>query len=174
MSARAMLSDTIRIVETDMPYHERAGESKLKIAKDGWRFLRVILEAAFLYRHRGPSVCLRLPEPDRDRADVVSGDLLSAESFVAEWMIYRFVVSDLAGIARVFSSAPVILRQDSRIALEQARSAASAAGVYGSSRLRCSGLRRLCSPRSACCWFGPALSSVSPRAERMSTGQDTW
>jgi hypothetical protein len=50
MSARAMLSDTLRIVEIDMPYDERAGESKLHVVKDGLRFLRVILETAFLYR----------------------------------------------------------------------------------------------------------------------------
>jgi hypothetical protein len=37
-----------------MPYHERSGESKLRVAKDGLRFLRVIIEAAFLYRPSRP------------------------------------------------------------------------------------------------------------------------
>ena len=50
MSARAMLSENIRISEVDMPYHERAGESKLRVLRDGVRFLQVILESAFLYR----------------------------------------------------------------------------------------------------------------------------
>jgi len=49
MSARAMLSERTRILEVDMPYHERSGESKLRVAKDGLRSLRVIVEAAFLY-----------------------------------------------------------------------------------------------------------------------------
>ena len=39
MSARAMLSDSVKIVEIDMPYRERAGESKLRVARDGVRFL---------------------------------------------------------------------------------------------------------------------------------------
>src|SRR5580704_8069707 len=38
MSARAMLSEGTRIVEVDMPYHERSGESKLRVGKDGVRF----------------------------------------------------------------------------------------------------------------------------------------
>ena len=54
MSARAMLSEGTRILEVDMPYHERSGESKLRIAKDGLRFLKVIVEAAFLYRPSRP------------------------------------------------------------------------------------------------------------------------
>jgi glycosyltransferase involved in cell wall biosynthesis len=54
MSARAMLSERTRILEVDMPYHERSGESKLRVAKDGLRFLRVIIEAAFLYRPSRP------------------------------------------------------------------------------------------------------------------------
>ena len=48
MSARSMLSDSIKIVEIDMPYYERAGESKLNVIKDGLRFLKVILQAVFL------------------------------------------------------------------------------------------------------------------------------
>jgi hypothetical protein len=38
------------MVELDMPYHERQGESKLRAGKDGIRFLRVILKAALLFR----------------------------------------------------------------------------------------------------------------------------
>lgn len=100
MSARAMLSDTVKIEEIDMPYRERAGESKLRVAKDGLRFLRVILQAAFLYR------------PARPLGMLAAGFFLAAASLmlqpisfylqnrsVAEWMIYRFLVSDLFGIA---------------------------------------------------------------------------
>jgi len=100
MSARAMLSDTVKIEEIDMPYRERAGESKLRVAKDGLRFLRVILQAAFLYRPARPlgmlaavfflaAACLML-QPIAFYVQTRS---------VAEWMIYRFLVSDLFGIA---------------------------------------------------------------------------
>jgi hypothetical protein len=50
MSARVMLSNELRLDEIDMPYHERAGESKLHPGKDGLRFLRVILKTAVLFR----------------------------------------------------------------------------------------------------------------------------
>ena len=50
MSARALLNEHIVIAEEDMPYHEREGESKLSVTKDGVRFLKVILSTAFLYR----------------------------------------------------------------------------------------------------------------------------
>lgn len=52
MSARALLDQqsAIKLIEIDMPYHERTGQSKLKVGKDGLRFLRIILETAALYR----------------------------------------------------------------------------------------------------------------------------
>jgi glycosyltransferase involved in cell wall biosynthesis len=100
MSARSMMSDTVRIVEIDMPYHERAGASKLRILKDGFRFLKVILETAFLYR------------PARPLGIAGAAFLLLATSLMIEpslyylgsrkvlaWMIYRFLVSDLCGMA---------------------------------------------------------------------------
>jgi len=97
MSARAILSPDLRIFEQEMPYEERAGESKLRVLKDGLRFLRVIVEAALLYRPSRPLGFL--------------GGLLLLTAFllilppaiyylghrhVLEWMIYRFVVADLA------------------------------------------------------------------------------
>ena len=39
MSARAILSRNVKVLEKDMTYSEREGESKLKIWKDGKRFL---------------------------------------------------------------------------------------------------------------------------------------
>src|SRR5579862_2716320 len=98
MSARAMLSDAIQITEVDMPYKERVGESKLRVLKDGLRFLRVILEAAFLYRPSRPLsllgflftfivVVLMLPP----------AIYYLQNRHVLEWMIYRFLVSNLLG-----------------------------------------------------------------------------
>jgi len=99
MSARAMLSEGTRIVAVDMPYHERSGESKLKVGKDGVRFLRVIVESAFLYRPSRPlglaAIILVL-----FAATLMWSPILYylRNRSVAEWMIYRFLIGDLAGI----------------------------------------------------------------------------
>lgn len=49
MSAYAMCNKEIKIMEIPMPYHEREGESKLNVIKDGVRFLRAIVETAFAF-----------------------------------------------------------------------------------------------------------------------------
>lgn len=100
MSARAMLSDDIRIVEIDMPYHEREGESKLHVAEDGLRFLRVILNTAFLYRPSRPFGLLGIGCLATAAALMVSPLLFYVRhDKVLEWMIYRFIVSHLLGIS---------------------------------------------------------------------------
>lgn len=99
MSARAMLSGALRIVEIDMPYHERQGDSKLRPGKDGLRFMKAILDAALLYRPARPlailgllwlavAMVLMLPPTNH----------YVRHRVVEEWMIYRFVVSHLAGV----------------------------------------------------------------------------
>jgi len=52
MSARALLDREARVklVEIDMPYYERVGDSKLKAGRDGLRFLGVITKTALIYR----------------------------------------------------------------------------------------------------------------------------
>jgi glycosyltransferase involved in cell wall biosynthesis len=52
MSARALLDRDaqVKLIEIDMPYHERVGDSKLKVGKDGLRFLNVITKTAIQYR----------------------------------------------------------------------------------------------------------------------------
>jgi len=98
MSARAMFSDTLRIVEIDMTYLEREGESKLRLGKDGLRFVKAILDAALLYRPARPLAILGLIW----LAVAVALMLTPTAHYVKyrsveEWMIYRFVVSHLAG-----------------------------------------------------------------------------
>jgi glycosyltransferase involved in cell wall biosynthesis len=100
MSARAILSRRIRIVEVDMPYSERSGESKLRVIKDGLRFLRVIIQTALLYR---PA---RLMNACGLAAILVALALMTGPTIyylqhraVAEWMIYRFVVSHMMATA---------------------------------------------------------------------------
>jgi glycosyltransferase involved in cell wall biosynthesis len=99
MSARALMSNAVKIVELDMPYHERAGESKLRIGKDGLRFLKVILGTAFLYkpsRPLGAAAALLFM--------MACGLMIQPAVFyishraLLEWMIFRFLVSDLFGI----------------------------------------------------------------------------
>jgi glycosyltransferase involved in cell wall biosynthesis len=100
MSARAMLDRSLKIREIDMPYAEREGRSKLNVVRDGLRFLKVILEAAFLYRPQRPLGFLGLA------SGLFAVALMLTPTYyylthraVAEWMIYRFVVGHLAGIA---------------------------------------------------------------------------
>lgn len=104
MSARAMLSNALKIVEIDMTYNERVGASKLRIGKDGLRFLRIIVETAFLYRPARPFGLLGM---FMLTAAII---LMLQPSFyylqhhrVAEWMIYRFLVSSLAGTGACLS-----------------------------------------------------------------------
>jgi glycosyltransferase involved in cell wall biosynthesis len=96
MSARAILSDDLKIVEVDMPYHERAGESKLRVVTDGLRFLKVIFEAAFLYRPSRPLGLAGVACAAVAMALIARPTVHYLEHrALAEWMIYRFVVSGL-------------------------------------------------------------------------------
>jgi len=98
MSARAVLSDRTKIVEIDMPYHEREGESKLHPVKDGVRFFRAILDAALLYQPARPLAILGLLWLSLAVALMLTPTAYYLRHHaVQEWMIYRFVVSHLAG-----------------------------------------------------------------------------
>jgi len=98
MSARAVLSDRTKIVEIDMPYHEREGESKLDPVKDGVRFFRAILDAALLYQPARPLAILGLLWLSLAVALMLTPTAYYLRHHaVQEWMIYRFVVSHLAG-----------------------------------------------------------------------------
>jgi glycosyltransferase involved in cell wall biosynthesis len=100
MSARAVLSDQ-RIVEIPMAYAERVGESKLRVMRDGVRFLYAIRDAALLYQ---PSRMFGLAAA----LCVVAGLFWSAfpveyylrNQRLEEWMIYRLLLCGL-----LFSSA---------------------------------------------------------------------
>jgi glycosyltransferase involved in cell wall biosynthesis len=102
MSARAILAEDIRVVEVDMPYETRTGRSKLRPIRDAWRFLRVILTAAILYR------------PSRPLGILAAAAFASALFWTARlawqyhkfgafelWMIYHFVVIQLSTTAGV-------------------------------------------------------------------------
>jgi glycosyltransferase involved in cell wall biosynthesis len=97
MSARAILAGDLRIVEVEMPYHERAGRSKLSPFRDGIRFTRVILSAAFLYRPSRPLGAVAL----LFAGSAVGWSLrliwqLSRVRMFEDWMVYHFVVIQLS------------------------------------------------------------------------------
>jgi glycosyltransferase involved in cell wall biosynthesis len=121
MSARSLMSDTVKTIEIDMPYHEREGQSKLRVVKDGLRFLRVILETAFLYRPSRPlngaavvlfaAACALMAYPVWYYMEHRS---------VLQWMIYRFLVSDLCAIgACLLACAAYLTRRIVAIALPE-------------------------------------------------------
>lgn len=102
MSARALLSGTTKVVETDMPYEEREGRSKLSVVRDGRRFLETILRTAALYR---PS---RILGAFGLVALLVAAGLFAYPAVyylrhhqLFEWMIYRFVVGNLLGVVGI-------------------------------------------------------------------------
>jgi glycosyltransferase involved in cell wall biosynthesis len=96
MSARTILGRDLALVEVQIPYHERTGRSKLHVVRDGFRFLRVIVEAALVYRPFRPLALFGIA------CGAVAFGLIAMPTVyylhhrsVAEWMIYRFVVSSL-------------------------------------------------------------------------------
>ena len=96
MSARAILSSDLKIAEEDMPYHEREGESKLRVIKDGLRFLLVIVEAAFLYRPSRPLTFVGILCAGFAVALAASPvAFYLGHRQVTDVMVYRFVVVDL-------------------------------------------------------------------------------
>ena len=100
MSARAILSEDLKIIEIDMPYEEREGQSKLSVAKDGIRFLKVIMEAVLLYRLSRPLGLMGVVCLIAAVALMLMPTLYYLQhGRVLEWMIYRFVVSELCGIS---------------------------------------------------------------------------
>jgi len=96
MSARAIFSRQLEIREIDMPYSERAGESKLNPLVDGLRFLRVILRTILLYSPSRPLGLAGLGLILAAAVMMISPTLYYLEHrSLLEWMIYRFLVAEL-------------------------------------------------------------------------------
>jgi hypothetical protein len=95
MSARAIMSN-LPMVEVPMPYAERVGHSKLRMARDGVAFLIAIGDAVLLYR---PSRVFGLGV----LLSVVGGVLVGMyptefylrNQRLEEWMIYRLLLCGL-------------------------------------------------------------------------------
>jgi glycosyltransferase involved in cell wall biosynthesis len=111
MSARALLNAEIIIAEENMPYHEREGESKLSVTKDGIRFLKVILNTAFLYR---PQILINVVSlfSFLIAFALMYNPIIHYINFrnVSNWMIYRFIVSEVFALIGVvlFSSSYIL------------------------------------------------------------------
>lgn len=109
MSAKALLRSDVTISEIEMPYSERAGESKLNVVSDGFRFLGVILDAILVYRPARLLLVLALLSGLIAVALMLGPVVSYARSqTVEEWMIYRFIVchflatSALIGLGTAF------------------------------------------------------------------------
>ena len=106
MSARAILSDYLKISEIDMPYKEREGESKLNVLKDGVRFLNVILSMIFMYQPQKILLPAAILFYAFGSALLIT-PLYHYISFhnVEEWMIYRVITGGIfATIGTLFLS----------------------------------------------------------------------
>lgn len=98
MSARAILHPDLKIHEIDMPYKEREGESKLKVWKDGVRFLKVILEMTFLYQPQRVFFMTGLGMAFVAFLMMLMPTIFYIQhSSLEDWMNYRFMVANLLG-----------------------------------------------------------------------------
>ena len=95
MSARAILSDDLHVVEVDFPSETRTGRSKLRPFPDAWRFLRVILTASILTGRRAPRFLPHSRSPRRC-SDGPARLAILAVRHLRAWMIYHFVVIQLS------------------------------------------------------------------------------
>jgi hypothetical protein len=110
MSARVLLEEKLRLVEIPMPYAERVGRSKLRVLRDGMRFVGAIVHAAMRYRPARP-LLLTAGLLALVALAVVFMPLGFWLRFgrLEEWMIYRILLGSLLTtvVALLVSSAVV-------------------------------------------------------------------
>jgi hypothetical protein len=118
MTARALLEGKLKLVELPMPYSERIGESKLRLARDGVRFLVSIARAAAIYRPARP-LLLAAGVLAAGAALVGAGPSLYwlRHGQLEESMIYRILLALLLGSGTaLLASAAVVADQIASIA----------------------------------------------------------
>ena len=120
MSVRAILDPELAIGELPMPYDERVGESKLDAVKDGFRFLRVILETALTYKPfkffastaailaaaAGAFLLLRLGGPT-----AAPVPFYLANRYIQQWMFFRLILTAVLLATAVFLTALGLVAQ---------------------------------------------------------------
>lgn len=127
MSVKALFDSNLKISEVDMSYEERVGESKLSVLKDGFRFLRVIIEAALGYNS------FRIFALNAIILFLISGFYLIEpilfyyqKQVLEEWMIYRMItISTLSTSGLLLLILGRIIQTLSDIANSQNRSSES-------------------------------------------------
>jgi hypothetical protein len=131
MSAAALLSGDLRIVEVPMPYSERVGRSKLSVLRDGVRFLRVIVQAATCYRPARPLLLAALPLGVLSLV-VAGGPVIHYLRFgrLEEWMIYRVLLASLGftGTALLLATS-VVAERIAAIAHDRAPASRGTSGL---------------------------------------------
>ncbi len=112
MSARALMDGDVSMAEIDMPYAERVGRSKLRVIRDGVRFLAVILSAAAYIR------VSRLTLPIMTVLAVVSAMVMRQPTLfylhhgrLEEWMFYRFAFAGMLGTMLVITVCATIVSE---------------------------------------------------------------
>jgi glycosyltransferase involved in cell wall biosynthesis len=112
MSARALMDDEVRIAEIDMRYHERIGESKLRVLRDGFRFLSVILSAAAYIRVSRLTIPIIMALGLAGVSIMVrpTGFYL-ANGRLEEWMFYRFAFAGMLGTIAVTALCATIVSE---------------------------------------------------------------
>lgn len=112
MSAHALMDGEVSIAEIDMPYAERVGRSKLRVLRDGFRFLAVILSAAAYIRVSSLTV------PIMTALAVVSVLLMHQPTMfylhhrrLEEWMFYRFAFAGMLGTMLVITLCATIISE---------------------------------------------------------------
>ena len=117
MSARALMDDEVRIAEIDMPYSERVGRSKLRLVRDGFRFLGVILDTAAYVRLSRITLPLVLALAAVAGLVMVSPTLFYLRhARLEEWMFYRFAFAGTIGtMAMVVLCATIVIEHVSAL-----------------------------------------------------------
>ena len=124
MSARAILRG-LTVAEVPMSYDDRVGESKLRVSRDGWRFLQALLDGVLLFRPERLFVVFAfLSLLGATLLSVYPTEFYLTNGRVEEWMIYRFVVAFLLGSAGVLAlSAAALVSRMSELVLSRGRRA---------------------------------------------------
>ena len=139
MSARALMDGDLRIAEVEMPYAERVGRSKLRVIRDGFRFLRVIVTAAAFVkvsRLTLPLMLLLLGIAAAIMAAPTVFYLVHAR--LEEWMFYRFALASMLGmISTTLLCATIVTEHVSALTLLRYRDFGSRArGLWRYENLR--------------------------------------
>jgi len=98
MSAVALMDDDLVLSEIDMPYAERVGESKLRVLRDGVRFIQAIVSAAAYVKASRLTAPLMVVLALAAVLLMIQPTLFYARhARLEEWMFYRFAFAGMLG-----------------------------------------------------------------------------